>query len=178
MKHSCLCAISAFIFIFFSWLSPVKAVEYNSGDHLLSGTMGLAFPTSLSPARAMMAIDLEYQYFLPKSFALALGLDFATAFSRNQQLLGEIGARYHLMFKKMPMSMCFGLGFVGGGIFDLNFTNYGYVGGKILIGSYYYFKEDLSTGLNLSCDIGSAISGAKNNIYAIIGLVLVFNYRL
>ncbi len=178
MKHSFLCAISAFIIVLFSFISPSKAVEYNFGDHLLGANMGLAFPTSLSPARAMMAIDLEYQYFWPKSFSLALGLNFATAFSQNQHLLGEIGGRYHLMFKNMPMSMCFGLGFVGGGIFDMNKTNYGYVGGKILLGSNYFFKENLSTGLNLICDIGSAISDAKNNLYAIIGLVLVFNYRL
>ncbi len=178
MKHSLLCAISAFIIVLFFWASPLKAVEHKFGDQLLGGNRGVAFPTSLSPARAMMAIDLEYQYFWPKSFSLALGLNFATAFSQNHHLLGELGGRYHLMFKKMPMSMVFGLGFVGGGIFDMNFNNYGYVGGKMLVGGNYFFKESLSTGLNLYCDLGSAISSAKNRIYAIIGLVLVFNYRL
>ena len=71
MKHSLFAVLTAFIFSFFSWLSPLKAVEFKAGDNLLGADMGLAFPTKLSPARAAMALNLEYQYFLPKSFALA-----------------------------------------------------------------------------------------------------------
>ncbi len=178
MKHSLFAVLTAFIFSFFSWLSPLKAVEFKAGDNLLGADMGLAFPTKLSPARAAMALNLEYQYFLPKSFALATGLNFATSFSQNHALLGEIGARYHLMLKKMPMSMVFGLGFIGGGLFALRETNFGYFGAKILLGANYFFKESISSGISLYSDIGSAISNDKNSVYAIIGLVLSFNYRL